>query len=67
MNKFPFMIRVPDSVIKWLQDNGIISKTPYRPKLVNKEDVPQMIAKSPSFKINLEPRYIVEPKEDNNE
>ncbi|MCM1219678.1 MAG: hypothetical protein NC548_34795 [Lachnospiraceae bacterium] len=55
-------IQVSDVVLKWLQDNGIVGKEPYKPTLVNKEDIPQCVAKPPMFRTHYEKRYIVNPK-----
>ena len=58
---FP-IIRVSNTVLKWLQDNGIVGKEPVKPTLVRKEDVPQCVAKQPKFNIPYERRYIVNPE-----
>lgn len=54
-------IRVSDEVLKWLQDNGIVGKEPIKPTLVNREDIPQCVAKRPKFNIHYEKRYIINP------
>lgn len=62
---FP-IIRVSDEVLKWLQDNGIIDKTPHKMPLVNKEDIEQCVAKPPTINIKYEKRYIVDPNKEEN-
>lgn len=59
-------IRVSDEVLKWLQDNGIVSKKPHKISLVNKEDIEQCVAKPPTFSINYEKRYIVDQNKEEN-
>lgn len=51
-------IRVSDDVLKYLQENGLVSKEPVKISPVKKEDIPQLKPSPSNFELKIEQRYI---------